>query len=205
RFHCIHSACDLRRTTSEINSRALAFDRHAHTNLYLRLAHTVIIKRVFRRVLSVRDSINSSTHQASGISHKVRCIAGRLAHATPLYNLQESHRARLQRAYLRLEIRATLRLASHIRQHNPHHLFINSSGAHNSHRRNPQTLAIHIRRQSHRTWTCAANVSVMRAVSDVEESSQWSVVSGQLWCSIMLLLIFRLTLNFLCILTDHWH
>src|SRR6266702_3429594 len=90
--------------------------------------------------------------------------------SAPIDDFEQTRGAGFKRADLRLEISSAFRAASHIGENQFHDVCAHLTCADQANRRNPNTLAINVRCQSHRARSSAADVGVMRAVGDEEKT-----------------------------------
>src|SRR6266487_4635648 len=94
----------------------------------------------------------------------MRSIFDRLFFAAPIDDFEQTRGAGFKRADLRLEISAPLSAATDIGENQFHYVCAHLTCADQANRRNPDTLAINVRGQSHRAGSSAADVGVMRAI-----------------------------------------
>ncbi len=168
-FHGVDRAGNLRRRASEINARAIAFDRHAHANGNLVRADAIIVERVNGFVTAIRNRKNCVTHHPRRIGNQVRRVLARLFRSATFDNFKQTRRAGFERADLCFEIRAALVAAAHVGENQFHHVSAQLAAAHNANWRNAHALTVDVGRQTHRSRCRAADVGVMSAVGNEEK------------------------------------
>ncbi len=110
----------------------------------------------------------------------MRCVVSSFALTAAFDNLQQARGAGSERSDLRLEIATTFIMTANICQYQSHYVLIEFAVSNQPDWWNTQALAIDIRGQAHRPRRSAANVCMVRAVSDIEKtvgSGQWAVGS----------------------------